>query len=74
MSEQITAEQLKTMSPHDIVKAQEEGKLNTLLGLPVHDVPTEGQLSSEHLQHMNPQQIVQAQQDGRLDQLLGDTA
>lgn len=74
MSEQITDDQLKAMSPHDIVKAQEQGRLDQLLGRPVPDIPTEGQLTAEHLQHMTPQQIVQAQQDGRLDQLLGDTA
>ncbi|WP_415947745.1 hypothetical protein [Streptomyces sp. KLOTTS4A1] len=73
MNEQITEVQLKTMSPHEIVQAQQEGRLDALLGRPVHDIPTEGQLGREHLQHMTPHQIVQAQGDGRLDQLLNGT-
>ncbi len=71
MSDQITEAQLKTMSPHEIVKAQEEGRLDAILGRPVRDIPREGQLSGEHLQQMTPTEIVQAHDAGRLDQLLG---
>ncbi|MES9804978.1 hypothetical protein [Streptomyces cinereoruber] len=71
---QVTDEQLKTMSPHDIVQAQEDGRLDQLLGRPVHDIPTEGQLERHHLQHMTPQQIVDAQEAGRLADILGQEA
>ncbi|MFE6521887.1 hypothetical protein [Streptomyces sp. NPDC057794] len=73
MSDQITEAQLKTMSPHQIVQAQEEGRLDALLGRPVHDIPAEGQLTEDHLKHMTPHEIVAAQEAGRLDQLLDGT-
>ncbi|XAS66545.1 hypothetical protein V3C33_13745 [Micrococcaceae bacterium Sec5.7] len=31
---QVTAEQIKTMTPEQILEAQERGRLNTLLGRP----------------------------------------
>ncbi|WP_406470140.1 hypothetical protein OH738_29410 [Streptomyces hirsutus] len=70
MNEQITEEQLKTMTPHQIVQAQEEGRLDAVLGRPMYDIPAEGQLSEEHLTHMTPHQIVEARDAGRLDELL----
>lgn len=71
MSDQITEDELKTMSPHEIVEARNAGRLNQILGLPVRDIPAEGQLTQEHLAQMTPAEIVEARDAGRLNRLLG---
>ncbi|GAA2901913.1 hypothetical protein [Streptomyces mexicanus] len=77
MNDQITEDELKTMDPHAIVEARDAGRLNQILGLPVRDIPTEGQLTQEHLDRMTPTEIVEAREAGRLNRVLGlpdDTA
>lgn len=68
--QQLTQDDLTSMSAQQIVEAQHAGQLNQLLGVPESAVPTEGQLERHHLKHMTPQQIVDAQDAGRLDTLL----
>ncbi|MBC2867319.1 hypothetical protein [Streptomyces mexicanus] len=70
MSDQITEDELTTMSPHEIVEARDAGRLNQILGLPVRDIPADGQLTQENLDQMTPTEIVQARDAGRLDRLL----
>ncbi|MGW0293290.1 hypothetical protein [Streptomyces tuirus] len=75
MSDQLTEADLKRLSAqgkhHEIVEAREEGRLNAVLGLPVRNIPTDGQLTSEHVAQMTPTEIAQAHDAGRLNQLLG---
>ncbi|QIJ62224.1 hypothetical protein [Streptomyces sp. JB150] len=75
MNDQLTEADLKRLAAqgkhHEIVQAQQEGRLNAVLGLPVRDIPREGQLTSEHLAKMTPAEIVEAHDAGRLNQLLG---
>lgn len=70
MSEQLTIDDLKAMTPEEIVLAKAAGELNDLLGIATPDIPAEGQLTREHIQHMTPEQIVEARAAGRFDDLL----
>lgn len=74
---QLTEDDLKTMSPDEIVKAQDEGRCADLLGQPV--IPATGQLTDKHVTAMKQlanghELISDAYEAGRLDQLLGKQA
>jgi hypothetical protein len=71
---QLREADLKLMSPEEIVKAQEAGQLDDLLGKPRRDIPRTGQLKEHHLKLMTPEEIVAAEAAGRFDDLLGRKA
>lgn len=71
MSEQLKRAELAQMSAQEIVQAKAEGRLNEALGLPVRDIPAEGQLSRQHLADMSPAEIVAAKSAGRLRDIFG---
>lgn len=73
MSTQVTETELQSMTAEQIVTAQGEGRLRTLLGAPPAP-PAAGPLTSDHLAAMSAEEIVQAQNTGQLDALLGRTA
>lgn len=69
VSDQLTQEDLKTMTPAEIVEAHDTGKLNKLLGRPVRaELPTFP--SRADLKRMKPEEINQAHREGRLNHLL----
>jgi hypothetical protein len=70
---QLTDEDLKTMTPEQIVTADADGRLNHLMGRPL-PVPADGPLGVHHLARMSPEQVVAAQKAGRLAGVLGGTA
>lgn len=67
---QRTEQDLKSMSPDQIVAAHDAGELDELLGRLVAS-PVDGQLDASHLATMAPEAIVAAHDAGRLDGLLG---
>jgi hypothetical protein len=69
---QLTREDLKSMSPEDVVAASADGRMAKLLGQA--PLPVEGQLAEHHLRAMSPEQIVQAEAQDRLDALPGRQA
>lgn len=73
---QLTEDDLKTMTPEQIVKAQDEGRCADLLGQPA--IPATGQLTDKHVTAMKQmanghELIAQAHEQGRFNQLLGIT-
>jgi hypothetical protein len=72
--QQLAADDLKAMTPEQIVEAYQGGRMQTLLSggrAPRVEVPADGQMDAEHLQSMTPDQIVEAHAAGRFDNLLG---
>lgn len=72
MSAQVTDTELRSMTAEEIVQAQTDGRLRTLLGSPPAP-PAAGPLTADHLAAMSAEEIVQAQNSGQLDGLLGRT-
>lgn len=71
---QLTEDDLKTMSPEQIVVAQDQGRCADLLGQPV--IPSTGQLTAAHMEAMGNlanghELITEAYEQGRFDTLLG---
>jgi hypothetical protein len=69
MTKQYTEAEIKTMSPEQIVAADDAGQLDDLLGRSRY--PSTGQLTPEHLGRMTPDEIRQANSEGRLAHILG---
>ncbi|MFE6965682.1 hypothetical protein ACFVAJ_11225 [Agromyces sp. NPDC057679] len=69
MTEQVTHEDLKSMTPMQIAAALDAGSLDELLGRPrrepIPTFPTEADLA-----RMTPEEINQALREGRLNHLL----
>lgn len=71
MTGQLTADDLKGMTPEAIDAAHEQGRFDVLLGRQTSGAAGDGQVTAEQLAAMTPEQIVEAQDAGRLDVLLG---
>jgi len=69
---QVDAEQLRTLTPAGVVRAQREGRLDDLLGVPQKTAAPGGseQITSDQLSVMDPGQIEACRKTGRLDRLL----
>jgi hypothetical protein len=66
---QLKREDLKTMTPEQIVDARIDGRLNTLLGRPLPRDP-DASLTVDDLKSMTPAEIVAARKAGDLNHLL----
>jgi hypothetical protein len=67
MSAQITAEGLKGMTPEQIVKAQQEGRLDAILGVPAADIEKRAQAQArlnEQITNADAAKIDGAQEPG----------
>lgn len=67
MSEQITQEELNSMSSDEIHQAYKEGRLATLLGGKVNDADL---YTQAWVDQASPAEIAKATREGRLDGLL----
>jgi len=72
--DQLTREQLKDMTPDQIVAAKAAGRLDDLLGTTTWRPPDAGcAITREYLRTLTPEQTIELDRLGRLDQLLGRT-
>lgn len=71
MNNQLTQDDLRRMTPEQIVAAQDAGQCDDLLG--ISRFPAHGQLTRAHLSQMKTHEIRQAYREGRLTELLDTT-